>query len=55
MFQGENTLKGEGENTLKGEEIRTVYREYTLEEIKAMSNAKRRNLQDRGIIPKGTF
>lgn len=33
--------------------IRTVYREYTKEEIAAMSNAKRRNLQDRGIIPKG--
>lgn len=31
----------------------TIYKEYTSEEIKAMSNAKRRNLQDRGIIPKG--
>ena len=31
----------------------TIYKEYTLEEIQAMSNAKRRNLQDRGIIPKG--
>ena len=29
----------------------TIYREYTLEEIKAMSSAKRRNLQDRGILP----
>lgn len=32
----------------------TIYREYTREEIATMSNAKRRNLQDRGIIPKGT-
>ncbi|WP_172920020.1 hypothetical protein [Capnocytophaga canis] len=32
----------------------TIYREYTREEIAAMSNSKRRNLQDRGIIPKGT-
>lgn len=31
----------------------TIYREYTQEEIAAMSNSKRRNLQDRGIIPKG--
>ena len=31
----------------------TIYIEYTLEEIKAMSSAKRRNLQDRGILPKG--
>jgi hypothetical protein len=31
----------------------SLYREYTREEIAAMSNAKRRNLQDRGIIPKG--
>lgn len=31
----------------------SIYREYTIEEIKAMSASKRRNLQDRGIIPKG--
>lgn len=31
----------------------SIYKEYTLEEIKEMSNSKRRNLQDRGIIPKG--
>ena len=31
----------------------TIYRQYTTDEIAAMSNAKRRNLQDRGIIPKG--
>jgi hypothetical protein len=31
----------------------TIYREYTREEIAAMSSAKRRNLQDKGIIPKG--
>ena len=30
----------------------TIYREYTTEEISAMSSAKRRNLQDRGILPK---
>ena len=30
----------------------TIYREYTAEEIKAMSVAKRRNLQDRGILAK---
>lgn len=29
----------------------TIYREYTPEEILAMSVAKRRNLQDRGILP----
>ncbi|MBO4234447.1 hypothetical protein FO675_09105 [Riemerella anatipestifer] len=29
----------------------TIYREYTMEEIQAMSSAKRRNLQDRGILP----
>jgi hypothetical protein len=31
----------------------TIYREYSAEEIAAMSASKRRNLQDRGIIPKG--
>lgn len=31
----------------------TIYRAYSADEIKAMSVAKRRNLQDRGIIPKG--
>ena len=31
----------------------TIYKEYTMEEIAAMSNSKRRNLQDKGIIPKG--
>ena len=33
--------------------VNTIYREYTLEEIKEMSASKRRNLQDKGIIPKG--
>lgn len=32
----------------------TIYRTYTAEEIAAMSASKRRNLQDKGIIPKGT-
>lgn len=31
----------------------SIYREYTLEEIQAMSVSKRRNLEDRGIIPSG--
>jgi hypothetical protein len=31
----------------------TIYREYSAEEIAAMSASKRRNLQDKGIIPKG--
>lgn len=31
----------------------SLYKEYTSEEISAMSASKRRNLQDRGIIPKG--
>lgn len=31
----------------------TIYRTYTAEEIAAMSASKRRNLQDKGIIPKG--
>lgn len=31
----------------------TIYRDYTAEEIAAMSASKRRNLQDKGIIPKG--
>jgi hypothetical protein len=31
----------------------TIYREYSAEEIAAMSVSKRRNLQDKGIIPKG--
>jgi len=31
----------------------SIYREYSREEIAAMSASKRRNLQDRGIIPKG--
>ncbi|HAH54288.1 MAG TPA: hypothetical protein DCM02_03110 [Flavobacterium sp.] len=31
----------------------TIYRTYTSEEIAAMSASKRRNLQDKGIIPKG--
>ena len=30
----------------------SIYRTYTTEEIAEMSNSKRRNLQDRGIIPK---
>jgi len=30
----------------------TIYRDYSAEEIAAMSVSKRRNLQDRGIIPK---
>ncbi len=33
----------------------SVYREYTIEEIRAMSPSKRRNLQDRGIIPQGVY
>lgn len=33
----------------------TVYRDYTDEEIAAMSANKRRNLQDKGIIPKGKW
>jgi hypothetical protein len=32
----------------------TIYREYSKEEIAAMTPNKRRNLQDKGIIPKGT-
>lgn len=31
----------------------TIYRDYTAEEIATMSASKRRNLQDKGIIPKG--
>ncbi len=31
----------------------TIYKEYTEEEINSMSASKRRNLQDRGIIPGG--
>jgi hypothetical protein len=31
----------------------TIYREYTAEEIAAMSVSKRRNLQDKGIISRG--
>lgn len=31
----------------------TIYRSYTTEEIATMSASKRRNLQDKGIIPKG--
>lgn len=37
-------------STKKGKD--TIYRVYTAEEIATMSNAKRRNLQDRGILPK---
>lgn len=33
----------------------TIYREYTRDEVAAMSAAKRRNLQDKGIIPKGNW
>ncbi|WP_310558571.1 hypothetical protein [Flavobacterium sp.] len=33
--------------------VNTIYREYTAEEIAAMSVSKRRNLQDKGIISKG--
>ena len=33
--------------------VDTIYRDYSIEEIKAMSAAKRRNLQDKGIIQKG--
>lgn len=39
----------------KKKEENTLYREYTIEEIREMSPTKRRNLQDRGIIPKGVF
>jgi len=31
----------------------TIYRDYSAEKIAAMSASKRRNLQDKGIIPKG--
>lgn len=33
----------------------TIYREYTREEVAAMSPGKRRNLQDKGIIPQGNW
>lgn len=39
----------------KKKEVNTLYREYTIEEIREMSPTKRRSLQDKGIIPKGVF
>lgn len=33
----------------------SIYREYTIEEIRAMTPSKRRNLQDRGIIPEDMY
>ena len=43
--------KRKEKSSRKGEN--TIYRDYTMDEIKAMSAAKRRNLQDKGVIPKG--
>lgn len=35
--------------------INSIYREYTIEEIREMTPSKRRNLQDRGIIPEDMY
>lgn len=55
--QEQDKLRRQKKQELKEKKSRkganTIYREYTIEEIKAMSPSKRRNLQDKGIIPKG--
>lgn len=47
----ETKQKAKEKTSRKGKD--TIYRNYTAEEIASMSASKRRNLQDKGIIPKG--